>query len=382
MHKIKAQRQIQGGLGPLLQEIWGILQPHVTFVRVTTLRMCTLNCSRGSNLDDALSINPKKTSAYSEDLRWRMVWQKEGLGLCNQDVASNLGVDPSTVSRVVSLFKATGSVQKRPYPKDARPSKKLTKTVELMILHAVLQRPGIYLRELQTEVFVLTGVDVSATTLCTFLHGSKFTRQKMQLVAKQRDKELRDIFTIDVSLYKSHQLVFVDETGTDCRDTVRKYGYGLRGRPPRSCKFLIRGERINVITAMNQEGILALRTVRGSVNGDDFLEFVQKDLLPALMPFNGHNPNSIVILDNCSIHHVSGVASMITQVGALVHFLPPYSPDLNPIEECFSKVKSQLKSFETTFHDDLETHILSAFSCITPDDCKGWISDSTIYNSN
>lgn len=107
-----------------------------------------------------MSINPSRTSAYSEDLRWRIVWQTEGLGLCIQDVASHLGVDPSTVSRVVSLFKATGTVQKRPYPKDARPNKKLTKTVQLTILYTVLSQPVIYLDELRTKVFVLTGVDV------------------------------------------------------------------------------------------------------------------------------------------------------------------------------------------------------------------------------
>lgn len=114
---------------------------------------------------------------------------------------------------------------------------------------------------------MLTGVDVSVSTLCTFLRDSNFTHQRMQLVAKQRDKEVRDIFAIYVSLYKSHQLIFVDETGSDCRDAVRKYGYGLRGKPPRSCNFLIRGERISSVAAMSQEGIVALRTVRGSVNG-------------------------------------------------------------------------------------------------------------------
>ena len=176
-------------------------------------------------------------------------------------------------------------------------------------------------------------------------------------------------------------LVFVDETGSDCRDALRKYGYGLRGRPPVSCKLLVRGERVSVIAAMNVEGIMTLKVVRNTVGGDEFLDFVQSDLLPTLMPFDGINPNSVVILDNCSVHHVSGVVSMITQVGALVHFLPPYSPDLNPIEECFSKVKSQLKSMETTAEDDLETHVLAAFSCITPDDCQGWISDSQVYNT-
>ena len=66
------------------------------------------------------------------------------------------------------------------------------------MFHAV---HGIYLDELRTEVFVLTSVDVSVSTLCTFLRDSNFTRQRMQLVAKQRDKELRDMFAIDVSLY-------------------------------------------------------------------------------------------------------------------------------------------------------------------------------------
>ena len=122
---------------------------------------------------------------------------------------------------------------------------------------------------------------------------------------------------------------------------------------------------------MNTEGILSLKIVHGTVNGDEFLYFAQRDLLPTLMPFDGRNPNSIVILDNCSVHHVTGVASMITQVGALVHFLPPYSPDLNPIEECFSKIKSLLKSIEMTCQDDLETDVLAAFSYITRDDCQG-----------
>ena len=72
---------------------------------------------------------------------------------------------------------------------------------------------------------------------------------------------------------------------------------------------------------------------------------------------------------------------MITEVGALVHFLPPYSPDMNPIEECFSKIKAQLKSMETTFEDDFETNILAAFSSVTSQDCKGWISDSKVYKN-
>ena len=102
---------------------------------------------------------------------------------------------------------------------------------------------------------------------------------------------------------------------------------------------------------------LILKVVWITISGKDFLK---SDLLPTLVSFDGINPNSIAILDDCSVHHVSGIVSMITQVGALVYFLPPYSPNLNPIEECFLKW-SQLKSMEITSEDDLETHVLVAF---------------------
>ena len=86
--------------------------------------------------------------------------------------------------------------------------------------------------------------------------------------------------------------------------------------------------------------------MRGTADGDTFYEFVQTHLLPHLMPFNGINPHSVVILDNCAIHHIAEIEKMIQEIGALVHFLPPYSPDFNPIEETFSKVKTKLKSVE------------------------------------
>ena len=89
----------------------------------------------------------------------------------------------------------------------------------------------------------------------------------------------------------------------------------------------------------------------------------------------------MVILDNASIHHTEDAVKAIEDVGALVHFLPPYSPDLNPIEEAFSKVKNAMKLLEeedTT--EDIEITALSAFATITQDDCRGWINNSKIYS--
>ena len=101
------------------------------------------------------------------------------------------------------------------------------------------------------------------------------------------------------------------------------------------------------------------------------------------MPFNGINPHSVVIMDNCLIHHVPEVVKTITDVGALVHFLPPYSPDLNPIEETFSEVESLLKAYDDTLLQiqDTETLLLLAFNEITKEDCDGWIRHSEMYHT-
>uniref|UniRef100_A0A1X7UEI5 Tc1-like transposase DDE domain-containing protein n=1 Tax=Amphimedon queenslandica TaxID=400682 RepID=A0A1X7UEI5_AMPQE len=73
------------------------------------------------------------------------------------------------------------------------------------------------------------------------------------------------------------------------------------------------------------------------------MDFITSSLLPILQPFDGVKAHSIVIIDNASIHHVDEVIDKIESTGAIVKFLPPYSPDLNPIEEAFSKVKANLK---------------------------------------
>ena len=131
---------------------------------------------------------------------------------------------------------------------------------------------------------------------------------------------------------------------------------------------------------MSMNGILDVHIVHGSVNGVVYCEFVEKFLVPHLLPYDGHNPHSVVILDNCNIHYYQDVMHMIQAVGALVHFLPPYSPDYNPIEEAFSKLKSSMKAMKQEAQVmDIDTVVLSGFTTITPSDCEGWIGDSKIY---
>ena len=153
----------------------------------------------------------------------------------------------------------------------------------------MLDYPGIYLREIHTEVLKSTGADISYSQICRFLSSVGFSRQKIKYVALQRDKRLRSIFITDVSLYHP-DLIFLDESGFDRRDGMRQYGYSLRGRPPISHKLLARGKHVSLIAFMSTMGVLDCKIMDGGVDGDAFYSFVEKHLLPHLMPFNGQNP--------------------------------------------------------------------------------------------
>lgn len=251
----------------------------------------------------------------------------------------------------------------------------------MLILHLVVEKPGILLREVQTELLQVLLLEVDISTICRFLRENGFTRQKLRYIALQRDDYLRQKFVLDVPVYEPHMLIFLYETGADRRNILRKYGYSMRGKPAQKHAWFVRGERVSGIAIISVSGLLDVSVVKGTVDGDKFYHFVLKYLLPHLMPFNGVNSHSVVILDNCAIHHVEEITSMIEDVGALVQFLPPYSPDMNPIEEMFSKVKTEMKHMEASMTSimDTETIALSAFSTVTPKDCQGWILNNHIY---
>ena len=112
----------------------------------------------------------------------------------------------------------------------------------------------------------------------------------------------------NLSLICLYVPVFIDETGTDRRNSFRKEGYSLRGMPARAQKLLAHiSDKSNVSwsnTVLEQ----------GGVHGENFIEFIENNLMPVLMPFNGHNPRSVVVMDNCSIYHVDHVTTLLQQI--------------------------------------------------------------------
>lgn len=323
------------------------------------------------------SAEPNRRSPYSSDIKWRVVWQRLSMGLTFTTIAKNLNIAVSTAHRIYSLFEQTGSVEVE--RSTSRPQvRKLDDYMELFVIGIVLEHPTIYLRDLCQKVEDISSVRVSEATICKLIKRHGITRKKVQKIALQRSSQLRGEFMATALLHNKEQFVFVDETGCDNRSYMRKYGYAVRGCAPQCHHYLIRGERVSAVAAISTEGLVAADYKTGSVNADFFFDFIRGSLIPHMNTFNGSNPRSIVVLDNCSIHHVQGVTDLFRAAGILVMFLPPYSPDYNPIEQTFSYVKYYIKQ-----HDDLaqqlndKTPILqAAFSSVTSDLTTAWIASS------
>jgi transposase len=121
-----------------------------------------------------------------------------------------------------------------------------------------------------------------------------------------------------------------------------------------------------MISSLRLDGSTACMTVDGATDGDAFEAYAAHVLAPAL------SPGDIVVLDNLAVHKRPGVARLIHACGAQVLFLPPYSPDLNPIEKMWSKVKSILCSLEPRTSEELHEAIAHAFRQITPEDAQSF----------
>ena len=114
------------------------------------------------------SCEPHRSSAYSEDMRWRIVWQKYALGCTNAGIATNLNVDLSSIRRILDIFSATGTVAKKAYPTE-NAFRKISEPVKFFILHLILEKPG--------GLRCTLGLELTESAVCKFLSKIGFTRQ-------------------------------------------------------------------------------------------------------------------------------------------------------------------------------------------------------------
>jgi transposase len=173
--------------------------------------------------------------------------------------------------------------------------------------------------------------------------------------------------TIDIK-----NLIFIDETGINLAMT-RHYGRSVDGVRVYDERPGNKGQNITVIGAMSDEGLIATMTFPGSLNTASFLVFIEQVLLPSLWT------GAIVVMDNLPVHYANTAKAIIESVGAKTKFLPPYSPDLSPIELCWSKLKQILRSAKARTSDALHEAITMAVNAITDENALNWFHHCGLF---
>jgi transposase len=161
------------------------------------------------------------------------------------------------------------------------------------------------------------------------------------------------------------RLVFLDESGAQTSMTR------TRGRAPRGQRVVAKvpgghWKVVTMISAVRTSGPFAAASIVGATDSDVFRTYVREILTPQL------RPGDVVVMDNLTPHKASGVREAIEAAGAALRYLPPYSPDFNPIENLWSKVRGKLRSLAARGIDTLHDAIADALTTVTPADCVGF----------
>jgi transposase len=154
---------------------------------------------------------------------------------------------------------------------------------------------------------------------------------------------------------------------------VRRYGRCKGGERVYDDRPGNQGKNVTLVGAMSDEGLIAAMTLPGGLNTPSFLVYLEKILLPELWV------GAIVVMDNLPVHHAEAVESLIESVGARVKFLPPYSPDLSPIELCWSKIKAILRSQGARTLNILDEAITQAINAITDENALNWFHHCGLF---
>jgi transposase len=166
---------------------------------------------------------------------------------------------------------------------------------------------------------------------------------------------------------RPQDLVFVDESGVN-RGMTRLYGRSPQGQRAYGSAPRNYGPNVSVLGALSLGGLLTSGHVEGAIDGELFQLFVARALVPVLWP------GAVVVIDNLSLHKAAGVREAIEAVGARLIYLPPYSPDLNPIELAWSKLKSRLRKAAARTTKALQRALREAIAAISPSDAQGYFA--------
>ncbi len=300
---------------------------------------------------------------HSLDLRSRIIAAVRD-GSSARAAARRFGVSASSAITLVSRWRKTGSYA--PGQVGGQKRRKLAGHEDW--LHEVMAlEPDITLSELRDRA-AARGITISRESINDTLHALGYRYKKTAHAAEQERADVaakRRRWRNWQHWLKPERLVFIDETGART-NMARLRGRSLKGQRLHAAIPWGHWKTTTFVAGLRTTGLTAPMVLDGAMNGDAFKAYVEQVLAPSLAP------GDIVVMDNLASHKVAGVREAIKAVGAFVLYLPPYSPDLNPIELAFSKLKALLRKAAARSVDDLWRVIGDLLDEFSPQECNNF----------
>ncbi|MCT7975682.1 IS630 family transposase [Laspinema olomoucense] len=307
--------------------------------------------------------------AYSVDLRQKIFDVYHTEKISQRQLAQRFHVATSFVIKLLKQYRETGNIAPKPF----RGGVKLTLNLEqLEILAGLIEvHNDATLEELCELLKEKTGVSISRATMGRMTQRLKMTVKKKSLYPNPKETErvqkLRVEFWEKIRSIKAENLVFIDEAGANLA-MLRLYARALVGKRAYGSKPTKRGKNVSMIAAISLSKIITSVNLLGAADGVTFESFIVNKLVPNLWE------GACVVLDNSTIHQGEEIEKAMIEAGAKLIYLPPYSPDFNPIENMWSKVKSILRSLGARTYQALDQAIAQAFSQVCVNDLQHWFT--------
>jgi transposase len=302
-------------------------------------------------------------AAYSQDLRDRVVAAVTG-GQSARAAAKRFGISVSTAIRWAQRRRAEGHAQARAMGGDRR--SRLNKHRE-PVLTLLAHQPDLTLREIRAALIERHAVTVAISTVWRFLEAHNITVKKKSLHAAEQTRPdvaaARRAFIRRQPALVAERLVFLDETGAST-NMARRHGRCARGLRLLAPVPHGHWKTTTLIAGLRTTGIVAPYVLDGALTGPVFRSYTEQILAPALQP------GDILVMDNLPTHKVAGIRQAVESRGAQLLYLPPCSPDLNPIEQAFAKLKGLLRKAAERTRDGLWQAIGRIIDLVTPEECR------------
>ena len=267
-------------------------------------------------------------------------------GRKRSDIAKILDVSEVTVKRLIRRYNE-GELDD-PTLFESAPEKKRRKrsshSQEEEILRERIAERCTITQDEMVECLSEEGFPVSQPTVSRMLESAGYSWKKLIRVPSSRNLdrciETRKEYAQVISEIPDEMLIFLDETGFNLH-TCPSRGYSLFGTEARMIVPMNRGRNVSLMCAISISGVLTFELIIGPYNSQKFCDFIKDKLVPAITSNNLNNVR--VVMDNCRIHKTDSVRNILDEHQVIGMYLPPYSPQLNPIEETFSVVKNRFK---------------------------------------